>query len=432
MYILSRNKGSETLLLLTLCLSNSFLVAVLVSLVVYKTTQRIKNINTILRSYAMGNLAPKARWVGSTGDDDIDELAELLNHTAEVIRQIMDELSREKSKLQTIFDKADDGFIVVDKESQINLINPAALHLIKAEASQIIGKTIIEATLNHDLSKLVERVIKTNTAGSLQIELPKGEPTFLNVYAAPIEPTGALVVMHDITEAKRIDAIRRDFVSNVSHELRTPLASIRVMAETIALRGKTHPHVSEEFAQKIISEVDRLTAISNDLLDLAQIEAGRRNIRSEEFVLKETVETAIAGLVPKAEQKAIELSIRIPDHIVVNADKGAVHQIITNLVDNAVKYTRPSGSITITATESNGWVSISVADTGIGIPQEDIPRIFERFYRVDKARSRESGGTGLGLSIVKHLVEMQGGKVNVESQLGKGSVFTFTIPAKSS
>lgn len=359
------------------------------------------------------------------------KLVSAMDANAAEHRLRIDESAAEKTKLRTILDKTDDGLMVVDHDARIQLANLPAMKLLNAEPDSVRGKTIIESTLNHDFSELVGRVLKTRVPASLQIQLSHPQDTHLNVYAASLErpdgPPGALVVMHDLTPAMRIDSVRRDFVANVSHEFRTPLATIKAMAETIVLRGRKAPETAEEFATKIMAEVDRLAALSEDLLDLAQIEAGRRSVRMEEFALDEVVGRVAFDFRPRAEYKAIELSSDVPDGLRVSADRDAVYQILANLVDNAVRYTRPGGSVSISVSEGVGGVSVKVSDTGIGIPEAELPRIFERFYRVDKARSRESGGTGLGLSIVKHLVEAHDSRIEVQSVPGEGSAFTFTL-----
>lgn len=432
LYLLSSKRETNAFLLLILALLTICFLLIFASLFFYKIARRLRSINSFLRHYAEGDLTTDELLPTSGGNviDELGELAVLLNQASSVTRQFTRELTREKSKLETILDKADDGFLVVNHEGNVSLANPMALKLLGTELSQVVGKSVIEATLNYDLSELVQRVMRTNTPGSLQVKFVAQEPAYVNVYVAPIQPSGAMVVMHDITEAKRIDAVRRDFVANASHELRTPLASIKAMAETIVLRGKNQSQIAEQFGRRIISEVDRLTAVADDLLDLAQIETGHRTLQTEEFYLREVVQSVADTLMPKIEQKALELSVQVSDAIKVHADRGAIHQIITNLIDNAIKYNRPAGQIVVSANESKEFVTISVSDSGVGIPQEQLSRVFERFYRVDKARSRKSGGTGLGLSIVKHLVEMHGGKIWVNSELGKGSVFTFTIPSK--
>lgn len=391
--------------------------------------------NAIARRFSRGDLSHRIE-VGSEAGDEIAELARTLNLMASELRQILRELDEEKAKLETIFIKTDDGLVVVDDHGAISIFNPAAARILGISSEDVQGKTVIQGTLNHDLSDMVERVLRTGTPASLDIRIDAPEPIDLNVYVTPLEkpdsPSGAVIVMHDITAARHAESVRRDFVANVSHELRTPLASMKAMAETIVLRGSKDFSVAADFAQKIITEADRLAAISDDLLDLAKIEAGRREIRKENFPLAEVAERVASQCLSAAQRKAVELSVDLPGDLLVLADREAVYQILVNLVDNAIKYTQPGGDIDVTASRLNdGWVAVKVSDTGIGIPQEDLSRIFERFYRVDKARSRESGGTGLGLSIVKHLVESHGGKISVESSSGQGSTFTFTIPTHS-
>lgn len=332
---------------------------------------------------------------------------------------IMDELQAEKDRIRLIVDKTDDGLIVVDEHGRVQMINTAGDRLLSQEPLH-----------DHELSELVRKVLSTGTRASMQIELDTPKRVPLDVYVTPLSD-GALVVMHDLTEIMKTDSVRRDFVANVSHELRTPLASIKAMAETIVLRGSKHPEAAEEFARKIMDEADRLTAISDDLLDLARIEANRP-LRMEEFALLEVVQAVISDLQSRADSKAIEVSVDVAENLLITADRDAIYQILVNLVDNAIRYTRPGGSVTVSAEGNEAGVSISVADTGIGIPEDEQARIFERFYRVDKGRSRESGGTGLGLSIVKHLVEAHGGKITVGSAPGEGSRFDIRIPSRPS
>lgn len=411
-----------------------FLIAAILGVIISNNiTGPIQEMSETARKFAKGELDRKIHVHGKPGDE-VDDLARALNGMASELQHAMNELSSEKSKLQTILDKTDDGLLVVDRESRIRMANPAAARILGTGTRQISGMTIIECTLSHDLAELVERVFRTQESASLEIQLLTPPQTCLNVYAAYLElpegVPGAVVVMHDVTDAKSLDSIRRDFVANVSHELRTPLASIKAMAETISLRGRKDPAMAEEYAGKIVAEADRLTSISDDLLDLAKIEAGRRTIGVEVFPLAKVVSGALTQLRPKAEHKAITLISEIQDDLLVDADQEAVYQIVTNLVDNAVKYTPPGGTVAISTVDNDDdeHISVSISDTGVGIPLADLPRIFERFYRVDKARSRESGGTGLGLSIVKHLVEAHGCRITVNSVFGKGSTFTFTLP----
>lgn len=394
--------------------------------------RRILSMNAAARRIAKGDLKTDFK-VPDVPCDEIDELAIVLNSMSKELRFMMDELAEEKNMLETILARTDDGLVVVDKDARIRMVNPAAERLLGAMFSQIEGKTVIEGTLNHDLSELAARVLRTGLPASLEVEISSPKETHLNVYVASLERPGgdfgAVIVMHDLSETRRIDSIRRDFVANVSHEFRTPLASIRVMAETIILRGKKDPEKAAYFAEKIMGEADRLTALSDDLLDLAKIEAGMSIAHREKFSLAEITDRIVAQFVPVAAHKGVGVTTEVSPDVIVNGDSDAVYQILLNLVDNAVKYTPEGGHVLVSATTGNDRVTVKVADTGIGIPAQDLSRIFERFYRVDRARSRESGGTGLGLSIVKHLVEAHGGRVTIDSTPGSGTTFTVTLPA---
>ncbi len=409
-----------------------FLIAVFVGAMISRhVSAPISSMSVAARRFARGDLDWRLDVPGEPGNE-IDELGITLNRMAAELRRAMDELAADKGKLQAILDKADDGIAVVDANARVEMLNPAASGLLGADIRQVQGKTVIEATLSHDISELVTRVLRNGAPATLEVQLRATEQAYVNVYVAPLErpdgPPGALIVMHDLTAAKRIDSIRRDFVANVSHELRTPLASIKAMAETIILRGKTDAKVAGEFAEKIMTEADRLTAISEDLLDLATIESGWRAIRRDEFRISELVGRVVSECAPRDGEMRHEVVVDMADDLVVHGDRDAIHQVLANLIDNAVRYTPPGGRVTISAGVGDGRLSIEVADTGIGIPAEDLPRIFERFYRVDRARSKASGGTGLGLSIVKHLTELMGGTVSVTSEVGKGSTVTGHPP----
>jgi two-component system phosphate regulon sensor histidine kinase PhoR len=239
-----------------------------------------------------------------------------------------------------------------------------------------------------------------------------------------------VLVFHDVTELKRLEQVRRDFVANVSHELRTPVSSIKGYAETLlegALKDREH---AESFLKIIYTESERLSALIDDLLSLSRVESGKTRMTLKKCSVADLINRAIAGLKKLAAEKSIVLSVDIsPDVAPMRADADMVTQVLLNLIDNAIKYTPEKGAVKIAAGNDAAFIRINVADNGIGIPEKDIPRVFERFYRVDKGRSRDLGGTGLGLSIVKHTVQAHGGEVHVESTLGEGSTFSFTIPA---
>jgi two-component system phosphate regulon sensor histidine kinase PhoR len=258
----------------------------------------------------------------------------------------------------------------------------------------------------------------------------------LRIHAVPCEgcgPSGpcAVLVIQDVTEHHRYEELRREFVANVSHELKSPLTGIQNMTETL-LGGALHDEANNErFVRLIDDEAQRLSRLIEDLLSLSQLESRTEPLVRSPVGLKSVIESVVASLQPGIDRRRLTLSLECPGELTVNADPDRLRQVFVNLIDNAIKYNKDGGTISISAMQDNAKVTFTVADAGIGIPQQDLPRVFERFYRVDKARSRELGGTGLGLSIVKHIVETHGGAVSVKSELGQGSAFSFTLPLRS-
>lgn len=387
----------------------------------------IQRMSFAAKRYAEGDFSHQLE-IRSHRGDEVEELAATMNSMAGELFETVGELRSEKAKLQAILERTDDGLLVVNSNSRIEMANPAAYARLRAAENRVIGATVIECTLSHDLAEMVDQVLQEGVPLSREILLSQDEPTYLKVYAAPLVGSGAVIVLHDLTAARRIDEMRRDFVANVSHELRTPLAGIRSMAETIQHYGSKDPEMVLKFSERIVAEADRLTAVSEDLLDLARIEAGRRTIERVHIPIGPLVEDVVAGFGAKATQKGVRLSVECQPDVAAFVDGGAVRQVIANLVENAVAYTAPGGFVKVSLRTNDGDLELAVEDSGLGIPKEDQRRIFERFYRVDKARSRESGGTGLGLAIVKHLVEAHRGHVSVVSEPAVGSTFTVRLP----
>lgn len=362
--------------------------------------------------------------------DEVLRLAGTLNSMSFELSQTLTKLREEKAKLEAVFSKSDDAIIVIDAEGRIQMLNPVASQIISSRTENSEGKTLIEATLSHELAELSERVIATGTAASLVVSFAPANRD-VNAYAVPIDisgSVGAVIVMHDLTEAKRIDDMRRDFIANISHELRTPLASIKAMAETILLRGKTDEAMVAAYSSSIVAETDSLVRITEDLLDLSSIEAGRRKIIKHNVPLVEVTRDAVERLAACWSEKNISVDIADVGDAVAYVDRDSLLQALLNLLSNAITYTPEGGKVSVSAFSSEAGTHITVADTGIGIAPEELPRIFERFYRVDRGRSRASGGTGLGLSIIKHVVDSHGGEVTVESKPGHGTSFTMLFP----
>jgi len=240
---------------------------------------------------------------------------------------------------------------------------------------------------------------------------------------------GAVAVLHDVTELRRLESVRREFVSNASHELRTPVTAIRAMAETLASGGQEDPVLLSRLLPELERHAERLSTLVTDLLDLSTVESGRVPLEQSEVKVQEAVRTVVSELASLAQARGFAIEVEAPEDLKAAADWSALNRVLANLLDNAIKYTDPGGRLGVQASARDDAVTITVWDTGIGLASTDLPHIFERFYRVDKARSLRLGGTGLGLSIVKHLTESMGGGVSVESELGRGSRFTITLPA---
>ena len=333
----------------------------------------------------------------------------------------------------TILGATEDAVLVADDQGQLLLSNAVADRLFamlpRSEAITDVtgsGRKLLAHTLSTELEELYREAVRHRTIVEAEVSLSHPILHTLQVRITPSSNTEFLLVLRDLTELRRLERVRRDFVANVSHELRTPLTSIKAMAETLLDGARTDEAVASRFLQTIIHESDRLVRLSADLLDLSRVEA--RGVDKTPVDLAELVHEIAARLSSQAQKAGVTLTNYVRPILMVPTDRDEMAQVVVNLLDNAIAYTPPGGSITITAAQTEQHISISVADTGIGILSHDIPRLFERFYRADKARSRASGGTGLGLSIVKHIIESHGGTVGVESEYNKGSVFTFTLP----
>ncbi len=323
------------------------------------------------------------------------------------------------------------GVLVLDGAGVIERANEAARELLGIPTQTLVGKSLLQATLSNELNGLARQTRESLTTQQRELRGPGASGSALVVSVSPIAGRPPhqrlLLVAYDVTELRRLETIRRDFVANVSHELRTPLASIRAMAETLQDGALDDPSVSTHFLNTIVNEAQRLTRISEDLLILSQAES--RQPEKDSMTLSDLAVEVVARFQTQAEKAGVRLDANVPRGLKVFANHDQVEQVLVNLVDNAIKYTPAGGKVCLTAAREDADIAVHVTDTGIGIMEQDLPRIFERFYRVDKARSRRSGGTGLGLAIVKHIVEIHGGVVTVESEYNRGSTFTFTLPA---
>jgi len=370
-----------------------------------------------------------------TSDDEIGALGRGLNYMATRLRETIGQITEERNKVTAILTSMNDGVIAIDRSGCILLINPAVERMFNVTSEEIVGKSLIEVVRNYDLEKLLQRalLIKESFAQELQMFAP--DPKTFRVSTAPLTNesgvVGVVAVLRDITAFREVERMKTDFVANVSHELKTPLTSIKGFVETLLDGAPDDPATAKRFLEIINDETDRLNRLINDLLSLSKIEAKQLEIHKVPVEPGRLISNSVSILSPQAGEKHQHLVVDIKEPLpVIEADEDMIGQLVINLVDNAVKYTPEGGRIEVKVEGSNGELKVTIADTGIGIPRDSLPRLFERFYRVDKARSREMGGTGLGLAIVKHILEVHGGRIDVASQVGQGSTFTFYLPGQ--
>jgi two-component system phosphate regulon sensor histidine kinase PhoR len=328
-----------------------------------------------------------------------------------------------------------DGVMVVNVDGEIILVNSVLEDLLQGP-TDTTGKTPVEVIRSAELQDGFTRVLDEGKTFKMELSVATPEADkVLDVTIARLEPQnrthGAVAVFHDITDLKIIEKMRKDFVANVSHELRTPLTSIKGYAETLFTESIDDDSKVKSFAQIILKHANRLSALVQDLLSLTRLESQSTPMVKKETDVGRVLDAAILMIKPAAEAKHIDIETELaPEKIIAWADRDQIGQALVNLLDNAIKYTPDKGSINVYVTDADDEVHVTVKDTGIGIPREHLNRIFERFYRVDKNRSREMGGTGLGLSIVKHIIHSHGGRVWVQSELEVGSSFSFSLPKK--
>ncbi|MFH1062185.1 MAG: ATP-binding protein [Candidatus Omnitrophota bacterium] len=416
---------------LSIALLAAFIMSGLVSYSAsFFISRPIKDISWAAKDIAQGNYARK---IFIQSNDEIGDLAAAFNYMSEQIKAKIEEVSQSKSRLEAVFFSMFEGVMIIDLDGTISLMNQALKNVLKIEESPLAKKPI-EVIRNLQIQEIVEDILDSNADMlSQEISTLLPEEKVLLVHAAKIKKNenteGAVLVFHDLTTLRSLEKVRQDFVANVSHELRTPISSIKGFAETLLSGALDDQENAQDFLKIILADSNRLASLIDDLLNLAKIESGKLVMEKKPCKLRQIVERVITSLKSQADAKLIIMKINIPENIPdILADETRIKQVLLNLIENAIKYNTPKGEILISAQEKNNFVKVDISDTGIGIPNKDLSRLFERFYRVDKARSRELGGTGLGLSIVKHIIQAHSGEVFVQSLEGQGSTFSFTIP----
>lgn len=392
-----------------------------------RLARRVEQLATFSRRVAQGHFAP-LDLVDSR--DELDQLALALQQTARQLQQIMQSLREERDRTATILSSMQEAVAFLDTQGRIRFTNPAFRDWVQAQ--DVAGRPLEEVLEQPEIHRAVAEALAGRSAHT-EVELFGPRRAILEATTAPVAGRGAVIVLRDITELRRLERVRRDFVANVSHELKTPLTAIVGFAETLLTGALEDPQHSRHFLEVIREHARRMARLVDDLLDLSRMEAGRLVLHWEEVSLAELLREAVEAIRVPATQAGLQVHLRCPE-LLVRCDPERLLQILRNLLDNALRYTPAGGRIDVTAVADleQQRAIVTVADTGIGIPADQLDRIFERFYRLDAARARAHHGTGLGLSIARHLVEALGGRIWVESQEGSGSRFSFTVPLAAS
>jgi len=388
-----------------------------------------------LRTFAENLVSvPEPAGLDTARNDELGSLAQSLARTARQLRGLVDRLSLESARREAILTSMVEGVLAVDDEMRVTFSNPFFLRALGRSSPMEENTPLVELVRDPELRDLLAGVLASGQPAKRRLQLASAEGRAFEVQAALLTAPsfrGAIAILHDISDLERLERVRKDFVANVSHELRTPLTAIRGYAETLLEGALEDQENNRKFLEIIKAHAIRLNNIAQDLLTLSELESGEAPAQPEPVSVREALQAALRTVESEARLRQVKIFWEPVDEAFVLGDKTRLEQVFINLLANAVKFNRQAGEVRVeTARTADAKLRITVADNGIGIPSEDLSRVFERFYRVDKARSREMGGTGLGLSIVKHVVERIGGSVAVESQLGKGSTFTVLLPLR--
>jgi two-component system phosphate regulon sensor histidine kinase PhoR len=389
-----------------------------------------------------GDAPSAASMLGRLGIDELEALDRSLLRMAGQTRVLVERAKVESARREAILASMAEGVLAVDEGLRVTFCNQALARLAgtpmssgaaRSNGLRSGGMPLMELVRDTTLHETLSEVIRTGLPAKRNLLIPAANGRSFELQAAPLisgnkpgDKPGAIAILHDITDLERLENVRKDFVANVSHEFRTPLAAISGYAETLLDGAIDDQKNNRRFLEIIRSNAIRLNSIAADLLTLSELEGGPQN--SEQVPVREAIDSALSTIASEAALRNVTIEKGPIDHVLVQGSRYRLEQALVNLIANAVKFNRPAGTVRVETRRNGATIGILVSDTGMGIPSRDLPRIFERFYRVDKARSRQVGGTGLGLSIVKHIVERMDGRVSATSQLGKGSVFTITLP----
>ena len=424
-YDLANDVGLAVLILLLLSAIPSFLLARVLA-------RPLAELNEGARRLADGDFDHKLQVAG--GKEHI-ELARTFNTMSDRLAETFKQLAHDREQLRIILSGMVEGVIAIDEDQRVLFANDRAGKLLDFHPTAVVGQRLWEVIRQRTFREVVAKGLAGSGPHREEFDLPGPNPHTLTVYVSrfpgPGEP-GAVVVVHDTTDIRRLERMRQDFVANVSHELKTPLTIIKSTVEALQDGAAEEPDLRAEFLQKTMHEADRLQELIQDIMSLARIESGELGLEHQSIPLDRAISDCVERFHTRAEDKTLTVIEKPPREgrpdVKAWADPDALRHVLDNLVDNAIKYTPSGGRITVRWNAKGDHVDFEVEDTGVGIPDKDLPRIFERFYRVDKARSREMGGTGLGLAIVKHLVQAMKGTIKATSVEGKGTTFRVSLP----
>ncbi|MCS7010443.1 MAG: cell wall metabolism sensor histidine kinase WalK [Anaerolineales bacterium] len=400
----------------------SFVLAAFLAWKYFRLLRHLSLYTRLLQNIVAGQTTPESL------PSNVPGLATLSNAVRSLTLNLLtklEETETQRAELSAVLDRMTDGVLIANSKGRIQLANPAAEMLF--ETGSVIGKTVAEVIRHHQLIDAWRRAQSSGEEQSIAIEIPTRK-RFLQLFVLPDRPKGiCLLLVQDLTRLRRLETVRRDFISNVSHELRTPLASLKALTETLRDGALEDPEAARRFLNRIETEVDALSQMAAELLELTRIESGQAPLNLKSVAAARLLEIAADRMRAQAERAGLSLTVEVGQDLpYVRADASRLEQVLVNLIHNAVKFTPPGGEVRLSAIVEGPFVRFSVQDTGVGISAEDLPRVFERFYKSDRARS--GGGTGLGLSIAKHIVEAHGGRIWAESVEGQGSIFYFTVP----
>jgi len=414
---------------LGLTLAAALISTLIAAWIASRTTRSLRRLTEAVRQVPAGELFDEPV---SRNSDEFGQLHLAFNQMAVRLRKQINDLDTERSKLAAVLAQMTDGVIIAGEEGEVQLINPAAENMFSITQESALGRTLAEALRSHQFVDLWQQCKQSGETVSTSIEIPTRR-IFLQAVATPLGeslPGSILLLFQDLTRLRHLETVRRDFISNISHELRTPLASLKALTETLQESAFDDPPAARRFLQRMETEVDALSLMVSELLELSRIESGRVPLQLKAVDPKQVIQVAVDRMKLQAQRAGLEMVVDCPSGTPsILADQPRLEQVMVNLLHNAIKFTPAGGRISIHLESSGSEALFTVQDTGPGITEDDLPRIFERFYKADRART--SGGTGLGLAIARHLVEAHGGRIWAESQVGRGSTFRFSIPLAS-